>query len=540
MRKFITIVLFLAICTISVAEVNLNEINFPTVNARTFDRSLRGWIGTLNTDITNSGINRGTGRIFYVDNGAGGSSSSTGKSPVSAVPTLNDGVNLCTANRGDVIYVMQNHTENLTGADAVDIDVKGVTVIGLGNGNDRPSFFYDDGAAEFVIGASSVRITNLTFIPSITTVVHAIDIENAGDWAIIDNCEFLLGVAVNTDEFIDVIQVGTTATDVIIAYNKMVHTTSSNETNTFVDLSAATISNPSVIGNYVYGNFQEALISGGAAVPTECVIVGNILTNLDSGEEAIEFAGNATGVCANNILQTSAINTALDSGLMSDHGNTWSSPTADVEAVPVHGQVGLLDHVNNLIGVDDSSNLGVTTNVTADSDGSVLERLEQIDVDTSAAVLDTAEIQQTNGVRTISKSLGTIASGANNIFAVAGGAIKVTEWTIYIDTIMVATGCLIGGNVDPTVPATDTVFGTTGTALEFNGMAAGSLVMWNGVLANNFTATTNGVALSTNTAEGMIVPIGMIELTASASNAGALTVYMSYIALGEGVTVTAQ
>lgn len=176
----------------------------------------------------------------------------------------------------------------------------------------------------------------------------------------------------------------------------------------------------------------------------------------------------------------------------------------------------------------------------AAQDDNVKASLDLLNADTALIVADTAEIQQTNGVRTISKSLATVASGANNIFAVTGGSIKVTEWTIYIDTVMVATGCLIGGNVDPTVPATDTVFGTDGTALEFNNMAAGSLVLWSGVLAADFTAVTNGVGLSTNTAEGMIVPAGMIELTASASNAGALTVYMSYVALGEGVVVTAQ
>ena len=90
MRKLITIVLFLAICGLSVAAVNLNEINFQTVTARTFDRSLRSWVNTLNTDITNSGSNKGTGKVFYVDSGAGGSATSTGTSPEHAWPTLDD------------------------------------------------------------------------------------------------------------------------------------------------------------------------------------------------------------------------------------------------------------------------------------------------------------------------------------------------------------------------------------------------------------------------------------------------------------------
>ncbi len=543
MRKFITIVLFLAICTISVAEVNLNEINFPTVNARTFDQSLRRWIGTLNTDITSSGINRGTGLVFYVDSNAGGSSSSAGTTITSAVPTLDDGVNLCTANRGDVIYVMQGHAETFTAADDVDVDVAGVTIIGLGNGADIPTFSYT-ASGEFVLGGDgdSCVIANLRFIATTDSVVKAIDVEaTCTDWAIL-NCIFEAETT-TTDEFDDAITIAAASHRGLVA-GCIFRGDSGANADPQSAINFISSHYLRIIGNSFFGDRAVACIEN--ASPSNFITIrDNTLFNGIIGGTAglntvavISVHSGTTGVIINNDIYTNTATPELSivAADMFSAGNTYN----EVEATSGPPTWFSQDSLANIIGVDDSSNLGVTTNVTADSDGSVLERLEQIDVDTSAAVLDTAEIQQTNGVRTISKSLGTIASGANNIFAVAGGAIKVTEWTIYIDTIMVATGCLIGGNVDPTVPATDTVFGTTGTALEFNGMAAGSLVMWNGVLANNFTDTTNGVALSTNTAEGMIVPVGMIELTASASNAGALTVYMSYVALGEGVTVTAQ
>ena len=54
MRKFIIIVMMLAMCFVAQATVDITEINFSNVTANTFDRSLRGWIDTLNTDITNA------------------------------------------------------------------------------------------------------------------------------------------------------------------------------------------------------------------------------------------------------------------------------------------------------------------------------------------------------------------------------------------------------------------------------------------------------------------------------------------------------
>lgn len=171
--------------------------------------------------------------------------------------------------------------------------------------------------------------------------------------------------------------------------------------------------------------------------------------------------------------------------------------------------------------------------------------LDAILADTAA--IDTAsELQTLAGTitmeRSISKSLASIANGANNLFAVTGGPIIMTRFVMYVTTGIEAKSVLIGGNIDPTTPATDTVFGTDGTALEINGDAAGTVYSWDGVLATDFTATTNGVVLDagTDVSAGLIVPPGMIELTSSAAATGAITVYMSYIPLCPASVVTAQ
>ena len=142
---------------------------------------------------------------------------------------------------------------------------------------------------------------------------------------------------------------------------------------------------------------------------------------------------------------------------------------------------------------------------------------------------------------TVSATLTTLTNGNNNLFVVAGGPVKILEITAYVTTIIESKSCLINYNIDPTTHAGDTAFGTDGTALEINGDAVGTLYTWDGVIANDLTATTNGVALGVAALSGLIVPAGSIELAAvvSTSATGAVTVYIRYIPLAIGATITA-
>ena len=158
-----------------------------------------------------------TGKTFWVNNstvlpdsGIAGSDSNPG-TYLKPFSTLDYAVGRCTAGRGDVIYIMPGYTQTMTAADDVDVDVAGVSVIGLGRGDKRPTFTYTVAAGEFVIGADQVHIENLKFVPSVTGVTHAIDVESGSIDCEIVNCEFSSGVTVGTDEFNAAITVVDTA-----------------------------------------------------------------------------------------------------------------------------------------------------------------------------------------------------------------------------------------------------------------------------------------------------------------------------------------
>ena len=84
------------------------------------------------------------GKVFWVNNSSvlaeGGIAGSDGNDGTYQRPfgTIDYAVGRCTANRGDVIYVMPGHSETIGAAAAVDFDVAGITVIGLGRGALQP------------------------------------------------------------------------------------------------------------------------------------------------------------------------------------------------------------------------------------------------------------------------------------------------------------------------------------------------------------------------------------------------------------------
>ena len=141
------------------------------------------------------------GKVFWVNNssvlaqgGIGGSNGNDGtyQRPFS---TLDYAIGKCTAGRGDVIYIMPGYTQTMTAADDVDVDVADVRIIGLGRGLKRPTFTYTGTAGEFVIGAVGVRIENLRFVPGVSAVTHAINVEATATDAQIVNCHFEVGAA---------------------------------------------------------------------------------------------------------------------------------------------------------------------------------------------------------------------------------------------------------------------------------------------------------------------------------------------------------
>lgn len=73
--------------------------------------------------------------ILWVDSNGGGGGKGTFRNPCL---TLAAALDLCTASRGDIIVLKAGHAEAPTAT--IDLDVVGVSIIGLGVGRNRPTF----------------------------------------------------------------------------------------------------------------------------------------------------------------------------------------------------------------------------------------------------------------------------------------------------------------------------------------------------------------------------------------------------------------
>jgi hypothetical protein len=148
-----------------------------------FNRTQPGGVFTISDLVAHPGD------IWFVDSGVGVNGAGYGQNPDAPCATLDYAVCLCTANNGDVIYVMPGHAETIVADSGVDIDVAGVKVIGLGWGADRPTFTFTTAVtADFKLAAASVHVENILFLGGIDATTGVVEISGA-DCKLI-NCEY--------------------------------------------------------------------------------------------------------------------------------------------------------------------------------------------------------------------------------------------------------------------------------------------------------------------------------------------------------------
>jgi hypothetical protein len=104
------------------------------------------------------------GNVYFLDSGASGTNDGNlGTHPQnSPLATFAGALDKCTANNGDFIAIQPGHAETLT-AD-VAIDVAGVTIIGIGNGDNAPTFTMNGATNGFNFTADDVKMANVRIV----------------------------------------------------------------------------------------------------------------------------------------------------------------------------------------------------------------------------------------------------------------------------------------------------------------------------------------------------------------------------------------
>jgi hypothetical protein len=256
------------------------------------------------------------GKTIFVNSAIGGSD---GESPDTALGTLDAAFAKCTANKGDVIVVMPNHAETITGAGGITHDVAGVSVIGLGTYNQRPRFLMDAGTTvTYLISAADAYVTGLEFASGHSNVVTCFDVTAVG--AHIDNCKFRNNTT--NEDFLTCIK----ASGATLTGNGLQVTNCNWYTTDTDDAAFITISDD-LLDLVVDNNW--VVTSSATAAQMVSVAAGQLLTNarisnnflknaMTAGELFFSNDGSTnTGIAYNNYVQHLDTTTTHDNGLTS-------------------------------------------------------------------------------------------------------------------------------------------------------------------------------------------------------------------------------
>jgi hypothetical protein len=273
-----------------------------------------GWRWAKEIDALTAGggaTNIGTGNIYYVDSGL--TIAGDGSSWSNALATLDEAFALCTSNNGDIVYVAQGHAETWsTAALGATIDKIGVTVEGVGEGSNMPTFTYTHAGATIDISVANVMLKNLRFVCGATDVVSSVTLTAGADYLTISGCEWVTPTT-GTWEFLDMITLATGSDFVTIAGNKFMSLVATTGCNQAINGDAGIVNRLLIVGNEFQGTFTVAAVHSDK-VNTNMLVAGNVVHQATAGQFGLEFTEAATGILAENLVYTNAVATAIDPG----------------------------------------------------------------------------------------------------------------------------------------------------------------------------------------------------------------------------------
>lgn len=244
-----------------------------------------------------------TGNTFFVDSGAG-TASNHGRDKRHPLLTLQAALDKCTADNGDVIYLMPGHAETLTAT--LELDVAGIAIIGIGDGGSRPTFTMGATAADITLTAASVTLENVLVLLAVTiNPTKCISMEAAD--GVLRSVHLREGSAA---EALIYINLTVSAVRCIIEECNILGPTAGS--NAGIQIAAA-LTDLTVRNCVIYGDFADACIQNPTAnVAARLRIHDNLLVNEQSGDHAIQLVSACSGIIARNMFGTSMADATPD------------------------------------------------------------------------------------------------------------------------------------------------------------------------------------------------------------------------------------
>lgn len=261
-----------------------------------------------------------TGNIYFVDSGA--SASGSGLSPEDPKTTIDAAINLCTANNGDIIYVMEGHAETITAAGGIDADVAGISIIGLGVGTNRPQITLGTATtADIDIDAVNILFRNMDFICNIDSLATFFDV-NFGNFTL-EDCRFYTS---STKEALCFIDLATEKDDFYIRRCEFYQPTDPAGTDGGAGTGAiycVDSENIFIEGCCFYGNFETAMVHNRTTACKNLWIKNCVGYQALSGAEPLQLVDGATGATVGGAFLTPAETATTEATLVGTVGNSF-------------------------------------------------------------------------------------------------------------------------------------------------------------------------------------------------------------------------
>lgn len=239
-----------------------------------------------------------TGNVYYVDSTTG-TSTGPGFSPETAFATIDQAISACTANNGDVVFVMPGHTETVSGAAGIDFDIAGVKVVGLGRGAHRPTITMSAVASTIHMDANDSWLENvLVKVEHDCTIV--IDIDKTD--CMVKDVEFRARTAATAREWVTCIDVAGAAANACDRTKIVGCIFNSPTAGADNCIGLDEVADGVVIaGCHFWADCNDAPIHNPTGkVLTRLTIANCFIANLQTGDHSIELVSACTGALVEN------------------------------------------------------------------------------------------------------------------------------------------------------------------------------------------------------------------------------------------------
>lgn len=267
--------------------------------------------------------------VWFVDSGSatGSDTAGYGRNPDAPFLTLDYAVGQCTANAGDVIYCMPGHAETISAAGGLDLDVAGITIIGLGNGNLIPTITMDTTAnVDVDVDAQHITVRHMKFVAGFADIVAAIDVNAC--YFTLEDC-WLTGDGAGLNALIWVIDANNV--DWMTIRNNFFYDPDASNTHC-INLAGDGFGHL-IEGNRLYGDWGTAAI-GGAGVVICATIRDNYIWNIAAvNDTCIATAADGGWIVGNMVSSPQAQNNAITAANIAKFNNYQAVDTEDLSGL---------------------------------------------------------------------------------------------------------------------------------------------------------------------------------------------------------------